>query len=85
VSGLRLAIGCRQNPISALLAMHLGDFDNVVTFEEQYGGFGNSIIEAMSSYGKKTRIFKRALPNRGIYENGTRDELLDELWMRYSY
>lgn len=69
----------RQKPISPMLAMLLDEYDHVYTVEEQYGGFGNAIIEALAEYGKKTRVFKRTLPERGIYENGTRDELLEAL------
>ena len=69
----------RQKPISPLLVMQLEQYNNVYTFEEQYGGFGNAIIEALNEYGKKTRVFKRCLPERGLYENGTRDELIEAL------
>jgi len=67
----------RQKPISPMLAMYLSNYEHVYTIEEQYGGFGNQIIEALNSYGKKIRVFKRAIPERGIYENGNRDELLE--------
>ena len=69
----------QQKPISPLLAMVLDEYDHVYTVEEQYGGFGDAIITALAEYGKKTRVFKRTLPQRGIYENGTRDELLEVL------
>jgi transketolase len=69
----------RNKPLSPMLAAHLDEYDHVYTFEEQYGGFGNSIIELLNKHGKKTRVFKRTLPERGIYENGTRDQLLEAL------
>jgi len=69
----------RLNPMNPMLAMLLDEYDHVFTFEEQYGGFGNAIIETLAQYSKKTRVFKRTLPHRGIYENGTRDELLEAL------
>lgn len=67
----------RQKPVSPLLAMMLSDYDHVYTIEEQYGGFGNQIIEALNAYGKSTRVFKRTLPQKGLYANGTRNELLE--------
>lgn len=69
----------RQKPISPQLVSYLSDFDNVYTFEEQYrdGGFGAAIIEALSEYGKKTRVFRRHIQERPIYENGNRDQLLE--------
>lgn len=69
----------RQEPISPLLAAELAAHDNVYTFEEQYGGFAAAITELLNAYGKGTRVFARKLPERGIYENGTRDQLLEEL------
>lgn len=69
----------RQKPISPLLVMHLDQYDHVYSVEEQYGGFSGAIIEAIAEYGKKTRVFARKLPERGIYDNGTRDELLEAI------
>lgn len=69
----------RNKPLSPLLASHLDEYDHVYSFEEQYGGFANSIIELLNRHGKKVRVFKRTLPERGIYENGTRDQLLEAL------
>ena len=72
----------RQKPISPLLAIELEQYDYVHSFEEQYGygGFGAAIIEALSDYGKKTRVFRRTLRDRPIYENGSREELLASAW-----
>lgn len=69
----------RQKTINPKLARELAQFDHVYTAEEQYGGFAAAITEALNEHGFKTRVFKRKLPERGIYENGTRDELLELL------
>ena len=71
----------RQKPIHGHLIIELSDFDHVFTFDEQYGqgGLGTAVLEALGEYGKKTRVFRRNLPERAIYENGTRDELLESL------
>ena len=56
----------------------LGHLDYVYTLEEQYpqGGLGTAILEALNDHGHKVRVFRRALQERPIYENGNRDELL---------
>lgn len=69
----------RQKPISPLLVMHLEQYDHVYSLEEQYGGFSGAIVETIAEYGKKTRVFARKLPERGIYQNGTRDQLLEAI------
>jgi len=69
-------------PVAPLAVMELEKYDNIYTVEEQYlpGGFGAAIIEAMSDYGKKTRVFRRGVPQKALIENGKRDEILDGLW-----
>lgn len=69
----------RQKAISPTLIAELSEYDCVYTFEEQYsqGGLGSAILEAMGEYGKRTRVFRRNLQERPLYENGTRDELLE--------
>ena len=71
----------RQKPIHGYLVIELAKYDHVFTFDEQYGqgGLGTAILEALGAYGKKTRVFRKNLPERAIYENGTRDELLESL------
>ena len=68
----------RIKPIHPMLVAELDRYDSVYTVEEQYkdGGFGSAIVESLSDYGKRVRVFRRALQERPIYENGTRDELL---------
>lgn len=69
-------------PITPLCAMELAQYDTVYTFEEQYlpGGFGAAIIEALHDNGKKTRVFRRGVPQKALIENGKRDEILAGLW-----
>ena len=72
----------RIAPISPLLIMELDKYDHVYTFEEQYGpgGFGEAIQSALAENGKKVRVFRRTLKHQAIYENGTRDQLLEGMW-----
>ena len=69
-------------PVSPQALNELAQYDNIYTFEEQYlpGGFGAAIVEALADYGKKTRVFRRGVPQRAIYENGKRDDLLKGFW-----
>lgn len=71
----------RQKPIHGMLIIELAEYDHVFTFDEQYsqGGLGSAILEAFGEYGKRTRVFRRYLPERAIYENGTRDQLLEAM------
>lgn len=72
----------RIKPISPQLTAFLGQFPYVHTFEEQYaaGGMGAAVMEALADAGKKTLVIRKTLPDRPIYENGTRDELLKSVW-----
>lgn len=72
----------RQKPISPHLIMKLGDYAFVHCYEEQYaaGGMGSALMEALGDAGKKTRVIRHTLPERAIYENGTRDNLLEFMW-----
>jgi len=69
----------RQKPISPVLMIELSRHEYAMTYEEQYapGGFGAAIIEALHEVGGKTRIYRKTLPERPIYDNGTREELLE--------
>ena len=73
----------RQKPISPHLVMKLGDYAFVHCYEEQYaaGGMGAALMEALGDAGKKTRVIRHTLPDRAIYENGTRDNLLEFMWL----
>jgi len=57
----------------------LSDKDTVVTIEEQnlFGGFGSAICETMADLNSQKRVLRIGLPERYIFENGTRDHLLD--------
>ena len=72
----------RQKPISPHLIMKIGDHAFVHCYEEQYaaGGMGAALMEALGDAGKKTRVIRHTLPERALYENGTRDELLEGMW-----
>ena len=53
--------------------------DNVVTLEEQFlsGGLGSYVCETLADLGIQKRILRIGLPERYIFENGSREELLD--------
>lgn len=72
----------RQKPISPHLVMKLGEYAFIHCYEEQYaaGGMGAALMEALGDAGKKTRVIRHTLPDRAIYENGTRDQLLESMW-----
>lgn len=57
----------------------LRGFTHIVTLEEQTlsGGFGSAICEAICDKGMSVKVLRLGLPERYIFENGTRDELLD--------
>jgi len=55
------------------------DTDYVVTIEEQTiaGGFGSAILEVLSEI-KQVPVLRIGIDNRYIFENGTRESLLNE-------
>jgi len=55
------------------------EYDYVVTVEEQTvsGAFGSAIIEALSDSGSKKGVLRIGLPERYIFENGSRDHHID--------
>ena len=57
----------------------MSNFDQAVSLEEQTlsGGFGSAICEAINDAGANKNILRIGLPERYIFENGTRDHLLD--------
>lgn len=57
----------------------LTNYTHIVTIEEQTldGGFGSAICEALCDEGAIKPILRLGLPERFIFENGTRDHLID--------
>jgi len=57
----------------------LSNYTHVVTIEEQSldGGFGSAICEAICDLGLNKKILRLGLPERFIFENGTRDHLIN--------
>lgn len=70
----------RVKPIPESLIRKLSDYAFIHTYEEQYeaGGMGSALLEAMGN--KRTNVIRHTLPERPFYENGTRDQLLENLW-----
>lgn len=56
-----------------------GEFTHIVTLEEQSlsGGFGSAVCEVVSDLDLPLKVLRLGLPERFIFENGTRDYLLD--------
>ena len=61
------------------ISQTISSFDHVVTLEEQTlsGGFGSAICEAINDSGVNKNVLRIGLPERYIFENGTRDHLLN--------
>jgi transketolase len=57
----------------------LSNYTHVVTIEEQTldGGFGSAICEAICDLGLNKKVLRLGLPERFIFENGTRDHLIN--------
>jgi len=57
----------------------LKNYTHVVTIEEQTldGGFGSAICEAICDLGLDKKVLRLGLPERFIFENGTRDHLIN--------
>jgi transketolase len=57
----------------------LTNYTHVVTIEEQTldGGFGSAICEAICDLGLNKKVLRLGLPERFIFENGTRDHLIN--------
>lgn len=71
----------RIKPFSKVLIKdHLAKFDYIITLEEQTlsGGFGSVICSEISDYGIKVSLKKLGLPESYIFENATRDYLIDK-------
>jgi len=70
----------RIKPINtSLLCRSIEKHNLIVTIEEQTlsGGFGSAICEVMCDFGIKKDVLRIGLPERYIFENATRDYLID--------
>jgi transketolase len=63
----------------SLLYAFTAPYNNIITLEEQTlsGGFGSAICEAYTDLGVKKNILRLGLPQRYIFDNGTREEVLN--------
>ncbi len=57
----------------------LQEYDVIVTIEEQslFGGFGSAVCEALADQNVYKSVLRLGLPERYIFDNGSRDHLLD--------
>lgn len=55
------------------------DYSHIVTVEEQTlsGGFGSAVCEEICDLGWQKKVLRIGLNERYVFENGTRDQLLD--------
>lgn len=62
-----------------LFAKTVQEYDFLVTLEEQTlsGGFGSAVCELLNDSRCLKNVLRLGLPERYIFENGTRDQLLD--------
>jgi len=62
-----------------LLQRAIDHYDYIITLEEHQldGGLGSIICETLADLGIKKKILRIALPERYIFENGNRNQLLD--------
>lgn len=62
------------------LARYIGEPQLCVTLEEQFlsGGFGSAILEALSDSQISVPILRLGLPSEFIFQNGAREDLLDQ-------
>lgn len=70
----------RIKPLNASqLSNILSNYTHVVTIEEQTldGGFGSAICEAICDLGLNKKVLRLGLPERFIFENGSRDHLIN--------
>lgn len=54
-------------------------YSHIITLEEQTlsGGFGSAVCEVVSDLGLGQKILRLGLPEKYIFDNGTREEVLD--------
>ena len=64
---------------SEAIANAVSEYDYVITLEEQTlsGGFGSAVCEALADKNIQKPILRIGLPERYIFENGSRDYHLD--------
>jgi len=57
----------------------LSEYTHIVTIEEQTlsGGFGSAVCELICDSGMEVKVLRLGLPERYIFENGTRDHLIN--------
>jgi transketolase C-terminal domain/subunit len=62
-----------------IFADTFGTYSHIVTLEEQTlsGGFGSAICEVVCDLGLNHKILRLGLPEKYIFDNGTREEVLD--------
>tara|TARA_A100001015_G_scaffold210724_1_gene236176 strand:- start:506 stop:829 length:324 start_codon:yes stop_codon:yes gene_type:complete len=55
------------------------EYTHIVSVEEQTlsGGMGSVILEGLSDYGVSKKVLRLGLPERHIFENGSRDYHID--------
>ena len=65
--------------ISEKFYQTLKEYSHIITIEEQTlsGGFGSAICEMSCDLNLSQKILRLGLPEKYIFENGTRDEILD--------
>ncbi len=66
-------------PIDESLKNNLQDYTHVITIEEQTldGGLGSAVCEVICDANLGKKVLRLGLPERFIFENGNRDQLLD--------
>lgn len=71
----------KVKPVDPMLFVKtVQDYDFLVTLEEQTlsGGFGSAVCELLNDTRCPKSVLRMGLPERYIFENGTRDQLLDK-------
>ena len=70
----------RVKPIDKRLLSVLQKYHSLVTIEEQClsGGFGSSVLEAISDSGLQIPVKRLGLEKKYYFENGGREHLLDQ-------
>tara|TARA_R110000824_G_scaffold118998_2_gene272818 strand:- start:16291 stop:17265 length:975 start_codon:yes stop_codon:yes gene_type:complete len=62
-----------------LIKIILKEYDCIVTVEEQFlsSGFGSAVLETLSDANLTMKTLRLGLPDKYIFENGSRDYLID--------
>jgi transketolase len=63
----------------AVFSETFGSYSHIITIEEQTlsGGFGSAVCEMSNDLSLNHKILRLGLPEQYIFDNGTREELLD--------